>query len=154
MAHVPMPGVVLQSHMSLMCRAGHHCEGPDIMPVLELLLCKQVGMVMAKVRAGIWSDAPTALLFRAPTIRGLAQEIEAAKGSAAQKTDLAIPRAPFTDAQRAAGVEVLPLQADLLQADLAYGTEPQVLLIFSPYIFSSCNYRERSALWVWVSHCQ
>ena len=49
------------------------------------LLCKQVGMVMAKVRASIWPDAPTALLFRAPTVRGLAQEIEAAKGSAAQK---------------------------------------------------------------------
>ena len=75
-------------------------------------LCKQVGMVMAKVRASIWSDAPTALLFRAPTIRGLAREIKISKGSAAQTTDVAIPRAPFTDAQRAAGVEVLPIQAD------------------------------------------
>ena len=90
------------------------------------LLCKQVGMVMAKVRASIWSGAPTALLFRAPTIRGLAQEIEAARGSAAQKTDLAIPRAPFTDAERAAGVEVLPMQADLLQSDPTHLAETQV----------------------------
>ena len=85
-------------------------------------------MVMAKVRACIWSEAPTALLFRAPTIRGLAQEIEAAKGSVAQKTDLAIPRAPFTDAQRAAGVEVLPVQADLLEPKSADRTESQVFL--------------------------
>ena len=97
-------------------------------------LCKQVGMVMAKVRASIWSDAPTALLFRAPTIRGLAHEIKISKGSAAQTTDVAIPRAPFTDAQRAAGVEVLPIQADLLQPDSADGTEPQVFLRLSPWV--------------------
>ena len=116
------------------------CIRPD-MPQLELEhyfwpwhhvslikpLCKQVGMVMAKVRASIWSDAPTALLFRAPTIRGLTEEIKAAKGSASQKTDLAIPRAPFTDTERAAGVEVLPMQADLLQPDPTGLAETQVM---------------------------
>ena len=86
----------------------------------------QVGMVMAKVRASIWPDASTALLFRAPTVRGLAQEIEAAQGSRADTTDASIPRAPFSDAQRAGGIEVLPLQAGLLQQDPDEPTQSQV----------------------------
>ena len=38
----------------------------------------QVGMMMAKVRVGINSEAPTALVFKAPTILALAREIKAA----------------------------------------------------------------------------
>ena len=84
-------------------------------------------MVMAKVRASIWSEASTALLFRAPTIRGLAHEIESAKGNEAEKTDaLSIPRAPFTDAQRAAGLEVWPVHAEFLQQDPRDPAEAQV----------------------------
>ena len=90
----------------------------------------QVGMVMAKVRASIWSDAPTALLFRAPTIRGLAQEIGAAKGSKADMTDASIPRAPFSNEQRACGIEVWSMQADLLQQDPDILTRSQVLVKF------------------------
>lgn len=81
---------------------------------------------MAKVRASIWPDASTALLFRAPTIRSLAREIEAAKGSRADVTDATISCAPFSDEQRASGVEVWPMQADLLQQDPNEPTQSQV----------------------------
>jgi hypothetical protein len=83
-------------------------------------------MVMAKVRSSIWSEASTALLFRAPTIRGLAQEIVSAKANEVEKTDLSIPRAPFTVAQRAAGLEVWPVHAEFLQQDPADPAEAQV----------------------------
>ena len=83
---------------------------------------------MAKVRASVWPDASTALLFRAPTIRSLAREIEAAKGSRADVTDASIPHAPFSKEQRASGVEVWPMQADLLQQDPDEPPESQVIV--------------------------
>ena len=83
---------------------------------------------MAKVRASIWPDASTALLFRAPTIRNLAREIEAAKGSRADTTDASIPCAPFSVEQRASGIEVWPMQADLLQQDPDEASQSQVIV--------------------------
>lgn len=72
----------------------------------------QVGMVMAKVRAAIDGDAPTALFFKAPTISGLARQIEALSATAAQAAP--IPHATYTAEQLAQGIPCWPLQKNLL----------------------------------------
>ncbi len=76
------------------------------------MLLVQVGMVMAKVRAAIDGDAPTALFFKAPTISGLARQIEALSAAAAQAKP--IPSAPYTAEQLAQGIPCWPLQKHLL----------------------------------------
>ena len=42
----------------------------QLLPARTGMYAMQVGMVMAKVRAAINGDAPTALFFKAPTISG------------------------------------------------------------------------------------
>ncbi|CAK0785103.1 hypothetical protein CVIRNUC_008309 [Coccomyxa viridis] len=81
----------------------------------------RVGMVMAKVRAAINGDAPTALFFKAPTISGLAREIEALSAAAAQAKP--IPAAPFTAEELALGIPCWPLQTHLLSQGAAEGTQ-------------------------------
>lgn len=44
--------------------------GATLRPASTGMYAMQVGMVMAKVRAAINGDAPTALFFKAPTISG------------------------------------------------------------------------------------
>ena len=67
---------------------------------------------MAKVRAAIDGDAPTALFFKAPTISGLAREIQAL--SAATEQNRPIPSAPYTAAQLSEGIPCWRLQEYLL----------------------------------------
>lgn len=67
---------------------------------------------MAKIRAAIDGDAPTALFFKAPTISGLAREIEVLSAAAAQAKP--IPAAPYTAEQLSKGVPCWPLQEHLL----------------------------------------
>ena len=69
-------------------------------------------MVMAKVRAAIDGDAPTALFFKAPTISGLARQIKALSAASAQAKP--IPSAPYSAEQLAQGIPCWPLQKHLL----------------------------------------
>ncbi len=78
----------------------------------QILWMIQVGMVMAKVRAAIDGDAPTALFFKAPTISGLAREIEVLSAATAQAKP--ISAAPYTVKQLSKGIPCWPLQEHLL----------------------------------------
>ena len=75
-------------------------------------MTSQVGMVMAKVRAAIDGDAPTALFFKAPTISGLARQIEALSAATVQAQP--ISSAPYSAEQLAQGIPCWPLQEHLL----------------------------------------
>ena len=82
-------------------------------------LCRQVGIIMARVREATGSDIASAQLFRTPTIAGLAAFL----GSTAPGDDAmaAIPVAAFSPEQRHAGV---PCSANQAQMAALYEMDP------------------------------
>ena len=67
---------------------------------------------MAKMQQVVGRGMPTSLLARSPTVVGLAETL-ASMPAADPTSEFAIPRAPFTAAQKAAGVPCSLRQEDM-----------------------------------------
>ena len=79
------------------------------------VICAQAARVMIRVRRATDSSVPTAQLFATPSIAGLAEAMERlalADGSGAAQAG--IPRAGYSDKERAAGVPCSANQEQML----------------------------------------
>ena len=72
----------------------------------------QAAEVMAQMQQVIGRGMPASLLARSPTVVGLAETL-AAMPAVDPSAEFAIPRAPFTPAQKAAGVPCSLRQEDM-----------------------------------------
>ena len=81
----------------------------------------QAAEVMAQMQQVIGRGMPASLLARSPTVAGLAETL-AAMPAVDPSAEFAIPKAPFTAAQKAAGVPCSLRQEDMAQRFLV--TDP------------------------------
>ena len=78
----------------------------------DCVLISQAAEVMAQMQQVIGRGMPASLLARSPTVVGVA-EILASMPAVDPSAEFAIPRAPFTAAQKAAGVPCSLRQDDM-----------------------------------------